>query len=73
METRPDPGHPLATRGIEQFVDRFEAFYSAGLDGNQTGLAITALSWGADAELRLIDPAQTNIPTTQTFIHPRSG
>jgi len=34
---------------------------------------VTALTWGADAELRLMDPAQPDIPFSQVFIHPRSG
>jgi hypothetical protein len=73
VEVQPDAGHPLSTQGIERFADRFEAYYGGRLQGSHTGLAVTALSWGADAELRLMDPAQPDIPFTQTFIHPRSG
>jgi hypothetical protein len=73
VDARPDAGHPLSTRGIEQLASRFEAFHGTRSEGSQTGLAVTALTWGADAELRLMDPAQPDIPFSQTFIHPRSG
>ncbi len=73
VEARPGAGHPLSTRGIEQLASRFEAFYGGRSEGSQTGLAVTTLTWGADAELRLMDPAQPDIPFTQTFTHPRSG
>ena len=73
VEARPGAGYPLSTCGIERLASRFEAFYGARSEGSQTGLAVTALTWGADAELRLMDPAQPDIPFTQTFIHPRSG
>lgn len=73
VEARPGAGHPLSTRGIERIASRLEAFHGARSEGSQTGLAVTALTWGADAELRLMDPAQPDIPFTQTFTHPRSG
>ena len=73
VEARPGAGHPLSTRGIERLASRFDAFHGARSEGSRTGLTVTALTWGADAELRLMDPAQTDIPFTQTFIHPRSG
>ncbi len=73
VEARPEAGHPLSTRGIAQLASRFEAFHGTRAEGSQTGLAVTALTWGADAELRLMDPAQPDIPFTQTFIHPRSS
>jgi hypothetical protein len=73
VEARPGAGHPLSTRGIGHFAEHFEAFYGARAEDSHTGLTVTALYWGGDAELRLMDPAQPDIPITQTFIHPRSG
>jgi hypothetical protein len=73
VETQPGTGHPLSTRRIEHLAERFEAFFGARTEGSRTGLGATALTWGADAELRLMGPAQPDIPFTQTFIHPRSG
>jgi hypothetical protein len=73
VEARPSAGHPLSTRRIEHLAERFEAFFGARTEGSHTDLAVTALTWGADAELRLMDPAQPDIPFSQVFIHPRSG
>lgn len=73
VEAQPDSGHALSTHGIERFGERFEAYIGDRTEGNQTGLALTSLTWGADAELRLMDPEQPDIPITQTFIHPRSS
>src|SRR4030095_13780885 len=36
------------------------------------GLTVTSLNWGVDAELRLEDPKQDDIPFTQIFTHPNS-
>jgi hypothetical protein len=73
VEAQPGTGHLLSTRRIEHLAERFEAFFGARTEGSHTGLAVTALTWGADSELRLMDPSQPDIPFVQTFVHPRSG
>ena len=73
VEAQPGVGHALSIRGLERFAERFEAYIGGRTKGSQTGLTLTSLTWGADVELRLMDPGQPDIPITQTFIHPNSG
>lgn len=73
VEAEPGSGQVLSIRGFEQFVERFDAYIGVRTEGSQTGLSLTSITWGADAELRLMDSGQPDIPITQTFIHPGSG
>jgi hypothetical protein len=72
VEARVGAAHPLGIQGIKRLASRFDGFYGALSEGSQTSLTLTALTWGADAELRLLDPPRPDIPFSQTFIHPRS-
>lgn len=63
----------LPTKGIEKIAERFEGYLQNKLSGKRTGLSITSFYWGGDAELRLEDPKQDDIPVTQIFTHPVSG
>ena len=73
VEAERSAGQALSTQEIEWFADSCEVYFGDRSKGGHTGLAVTALTWGADAELRLLDPAQSDIPFSQTFMHPRSG
>ena len=73
VEIDPTVETPLPTNGIEHIADHLGAYLGGNREGTDTGLSLTSFTWGADAELRLKDPAHPDIPITQTFIHPRSG
>ena len=64
--------HQLAMTGFESLVSQANAFYGGESTGNRTGLTVGRVFWGADSELRLMDPASDDVPMTQTFTHPRS-
>jgi hypothetical protein len=64
---------PLPTKGIEKLTRDFDGYYQSSNGEARTGLTVTSLYWGADAELRLEDPKQDDIPFTQIFTHPDSN
>ena len=59
-------------RGFGSLVSRANAFYGGDTKGNRTGLTVGRVFWGADSELRLMDPKSDDVPMTQVFTHPAS-
>lgn len=76
IEVDEQPARPLEVAGFDGLIEHAEMYTGAALrTGSRpgTGLTMTRLVWGADAEVRLDNPSHDPIPFKQTFIHPSSG
>ncbi len=66
-------GRTLSLAGFDWLFPRALSFRGNDAAGGRTGLTIGRVNWGADAELRLMDPDMEDVPMTQVFVHPNGG
>lgn len=63
-------GAPLSAADLDPWVDRVETYRSTAVDARTTGLVLTRVFWGADAEAPLEGPPSEMGSFTQVFTAP---
>ncbi|MGU3450864.1 AAA domain-containing protein [Methylobacterium fujisawaense] len=72
LVVRADPalGQTLPRATLPACATRAEQFVGRGVSARRTGLAVTHLYWGGDAQVRLEDPQAEDVYLTQRFTRP---
>lgn len=73
VTAEPARGHLLPHRHAAPWVRCFEHFQGDALARGGTGLHLSQVYWGADAEIRLNEAGADPLPITQFFVHPQNG